>query len=240
MKFENTEVFNFKGAFRGMRNPLDSWNRADSEFMGLNYIKIGPKDLELAQRLISGGPEHRKFLRQIFVTVDITAPFYWWKEFDTYKVGTVSNSCSTMHKLTSYPITIENFELDDYEPNLIFEEGIDDSGDNAFEYSLPIKDIIGTEEDHYYYVETIIGFLESLRKKYLATKDKRYWKELVRWLPEGWLQKRTITMHYENLRSMWSQRHAHKLTEWHSFCKWVETLPYAQELILYELKSDND
>lgn len=240
MKFENTEVFNFKAAFRGMRNPLDSWNKSDSHFYGVDTVEIGSKDLDLAQRLIAGGPEHRKFLRQIFVTVDITAPFYWWKEFDTYKVGTVSNSCSTMHKLTSYPITIENFELDDYEPNLEFETGIDDTGDNTYEYCIPVKDVIGTEEDHFYFTETIIGFLESLRLKYLETKDKRYWKELVRWLPEGWLQKRTITMNYENLRSMWSQRHAHKLTEWHSFCKWVESLPYAEELILYELKSDNN
>ena len=294
MKIENTKVFNFEGAFRGMRNPLDSWNKSDSDFgmfkwdddgedpawaVALSYLSpeeqnaweyeadievekeiekyfdwlliqglhnttdyegcyayIGKKDLELAQRLIKAGPEHRKFLRQIFVSFDITAPFYWWKEFDTYKVGTVANSCSTMHKLASYPITIDSFELGDYDPKLIVETGIDDSGDNPYEYTIPMEDIIGTNEKEFYYAETFIGFLESLRKKYLETKDKRYWKELVRWLPEGYLQKRTITLNYENLRSMYSQRKNHKLSEWHYFCDWIKTsLPYAEELITYGL-----
>ncbi len=220
MKFENTEVFNFKGAFRGMRNPLDSWNRADSEFMGLNYIKIGPKDLELAQRLISGGSEHRKFLRQILVTVDITAPFYWWKEFDTYKVGTVSNSCSTMHKIYSTPITRESFEMDD----IYWLLNPEDNFDLAKIWDDDIKN------------------LEYLRQKYNETKDIRYWKELIRKLPESYLQKRTITMNYENLYAMCSkdQRRNHKLTEWRiSFINWVKTLPYAKELIfLDETKKD--
>ena len=281
MKIENTRVFNIEGAFRGMRNPLDSWSKSDSEF-GLfryeedlswavaekyypdadwrdsdnktdileaeteieenqewliengilnrnsdddvyEYAFIGPKDMDLAQRLIHSGPEHRKFLRQIIVSFDITAPFYWWKEFDTYKVGTVANSCSTMHKLTAYPIEIDSFEIGDFNPDLIFWN--DDSGDGD-PVDWEIRDEI---EDH-------IFFLEKLRQKYNETKDKRYWKELVRWLPEGWLQKRTVTLNYENLRSMWLQRHNHKLTEWHTFCSWIESLPYAEDLITYDLK----
>ena len=194
------------------------WDK-DNEHGTWTYI--GPNDMGLAQRLISAGPEHRKFLRQIMVSVDITAPFYWWKEFDTYKVGTVANSCSTMHKLASYPIDIDNFEIEDFNPDLIF--WTDDNGDSPVDYE--VKDHI---EDHMF-------FLEKLRQKYLETKDKRYWKELVRWLPEGWLQKRTVTMNYENLRSMRNQRAHHKLTEWNSFCDWVDSLPYAEDLITYGL-----
>ena len=180
---------------------------------------IGPRDMRLATQLIKAGPEHRKFLRQIFVTIDITAPLYWWKEFDTYKVATVANSTSTMHKLASKPITLDCFEIDDYEFNLIYHT--DDSGDsNPVDWS--VKDYI---EDHIY-------FLEKLRQKYLETNDKRYWKELVRWLPEGWLQTRTWTGNYETLRSMYHQRKNHKLTEWHQFCDFIETLPYAKEFIV--------
>jgi hypothetical protein len=167
---------------------------------------IGPRDMDLCRRLINGGSEHRKFLRQIMVSVDITAPLYWWKEFDTYKVGTTANSTSTMHKLASTPITLDCFETDDI---------------TWF-----------TDIDERLNPDTIITYCEALRLKYLETKDKRYWKELVRWLPNGWLQTRTITMNYENLRSMYHQREHHKLTEWHSFCDWVKTLPYAQEFII--------
>ena len=215
MKFEHTEVMNFAGALRGMRNPLASWHRGDSkiawEYGEMPHYEIGPNDMDLAKRLIAGGTEHRKFLRQILVSVDITAPLYWWKEFDTYKVGTTANSTSTMHKLASTPITLDCFETDDYDDN--------------FELS-----------EHYHFTDFInselIFALETLRQKYNETKDKRYWKELVRWLPNGWLQTRTITMNYENLRSMYHQREHHKLTEWHSFCDWVKSLPYAQELII--------
>ena len=273
MKFENTEVFNFEGAFRGMRNPLASWHRTDSSFgvaceheddyfaqevaclwaehelkdkefesedayddardalaekylewlykKGTRYMSsdhhyhanfIGPNDMGLAKRLIAGGTEHRKFLRQIMVSVDITAPLYWWKEFDTYKVGTTANSTSTMHKLASTPITLECFETDDYSKAAIDE----------VETELPTN-----------FVDHLISHLEDLRQMYNDTKDKRYWKELVRWLPNGWLQTRTITMNYENLRSMYHQREHHKLVEWSdAFCKWVESLPYAKELII--------
>lgn len=217
MKFEETEVFNFGGALRGMRNPMNSWDKGDSGYVPtdndpLNYrIVIGKNDLDLAQRLIKAGSEHRKFLRQIFVSVDITAPLYWWKEFDTYKVGTVANSTSTMHKLASTPITLECFEMQDFENCKID------------------MSILGFWNDY------LIPTLEQLRLKYNETKNKIYWKELIRLLPESWLQTRTVTMNYENVLNMYRQRKHHKLTEWSkSFCDWVKTLPYAKELICFE------
>lgn len=222
MKFENTEVFNFEGAMRGMRNPKNSWNKNDTYIDWEDNIHIGNNDMKLAQTLVKAGNEHRKFMRQIFVSVDITAPLYWWKEFDTYKIGTVANSTSTMHKLATTPITLDCFEIDDYDKNLsLADNPKDDDG---------LDNISTFEED-------IIYVLENIRQKYLETKDKRYWKELVRWLPESWLQKRTITINYENVRNMYFQRRNHKLTEWsESFIKWVESLPYAEELIMYEGK----
>lgn len=224
MKFEQTQVMNFEGALRGMRNPLASWHKSDSKYDWaygeVPAFVIGENDMGLAKRLIAGGTEHRKFLRQIMVSVDITAPLYWWKEFDTYKVGTTANSTSTMHKLASTPITKECFEMDDYENVEIETLYYGDTDEVAFDWH---------SND---FVDELIESLEQLRQKYNETKDKRYWKELVRWLPNGWLQTRTITMNYENLRSMYHQRKNHKLTEWHSFCDWVKTLPYAQELII--------
>ena len=234
MLFENTEVFNFEGAIRGMRNPKESWNKSDSGFCSVVYCNncrfngtnkceestpeldfvIGPKDLQLMQTLIKAGNEHRKFMRQIFVSVDITAPLYWWKEFDTYKVATVSNSCSTMHKLASTPITIDCFEMDD------------------FDY------FVGQNENDIGHIwEGLIYDLEYLRQKYNETKDKRYWKELIRLLPESWLQKRTITMNYENLLGICGkgQRRFHKLTEWSvNFIQWARNLPYAQDLLFID------
>ena len=214
MRFENTAVYNIYNAILGARNPMNSWDKSDSVFKGYNgkieNTSIGKNDLELMQKLIKAGSEHRKFLRQIFVSVDITAPLYWWKEFDTYKVGTVANSTSTMHKLASTPITIDCFEMGDFTPFI----------DN-FKIDLSWR--------------TVVSYLEQLRQKYNETKDKRYWKELIRLLPESWLQKRTITMNYENILNMYRQRKNHKLTEWSkSFCDWVKTLPYAEELICLE------
>ena len=192
MKFEKTQVFNFEGAFRGMRNPKNSWGKSDSEWKrsyDYNYDKdlkyvIGPNDMKLAKALIAGGPEHCKFLRQIFVSVDITAPLYWWKEMDTYKVGTTANSTSTMHKLTSKPITLDCFEIDDINSNLTY-YSIEDV------YGYPAENTIGMFSDF------MIEQLEFLRQKYIETKDKRYWKELVRWLPESWLQTRTLAANYD-------------------------------------------
>ena len=263
MEFKNTRTFNFEGALRGMRNPLNSWAKSDSSYglgdfddiaMSIDdviflynqekpmsdeeseellmhlyenirnyndndineYAVIGPKDMNLARRLIAGGSEHRKFLRQIFVSVDIAAPLYWWKEMDTYKVGTTANSTSTMHKLASTPITLDCFEVGDYDDSI------------ACGYVLGQKDTacVGV------FVDDFISFLEELRQKYLETNDKRYWKELVRWLPNGWLQTRTWTANYEVLRTIYHQRKGHKLTEWKAFCEWVESLPYAKEFII--------
>lgn len=231
MKFENIRVYNFENALRGMRNPLASWKKIDSEFgvrprvevpegavityeyeNGLcEYAKIGPNDMGLVKRLIAGGSEHRKFLRQIFVTVDITAPLYYFKEFDTYRIGVTENSTSTMHKLASTPITLDCFELGDYSPEL---DMIDD-------VPLGLR------------VDSFIDDLEQMRQKYLMTNDKRYWKELVRWLPNGWLQTRTVTMNYENLLSMYHQRRNHKLTEWSiDFINFIKSLPYASDFLI--------
>ena len=229
MKFENTKVYNFDGAIRGARNPMESWDRSDSyqtDFTddGKDGFVLGSNDLGLMQRLLKAsikeGNSHSKFMRQIMVCVDITAPMYWWSEFDTYKVGTVANSTSKMHKLASTPITMECFETGDYDKKLISK--LVDEGQKFFFSS--------SEEP-----PCIIDWLESLRQTYLKTKDKRYWKELVRWLPESWLQTRTVTMNYENVRNMYFQRRHHKLTEWsEQFVAWVESLPYAKELIIYE------
>lgn len=203
--FENTEVFNFNGAIRGMRNPLNSWDKSDSyyypdyEDQGLNarYV-VGENDQGLMKKLINSGSDHRKFMRQIFVCVDITAPLYWWKEFDTYKVGTVSNSCSTMHKIHSQKITEEDFSID---------EGM-----------------LG------YFVDTIIE-CERLREKYLETKDKKYWRALIQLLPSSYNQRRTITLTYENIYNMRKARRNHKLDEWSvGFMEWSDYLPYAAEL----------
>ena len=216
MKFENTEVWGFRHAIRGMRNPHESWEKSDSwvDMFG-KTCRIGKNDLCLMQSLIKAGSEHRKFLRQIFVSVDITAPLFWWKEADQYKVGTVSDSCSTMHKLASTPITMDCFEMDDFA----------DSEEESSDYNLYTKKIWSM----------LILHLEALRKEFIETKDKRYWKELIRLLPESWLQKRTITMSYENVLNMVRQRKNHKLTEWSkSFIDWARTLPYAQELIFLD------
>lgn len=231
MRFENTSVYNIYNAILGVRNPMNSWNKSDSVFNGFNgkieNTVIGKNDLELMQKLIKAGSEHRKFMRQIFVSVDITAPLYWWKEFDTYKVGTVSNSCSTMHKLANTPITKECFEMDDFEnmsPRMF--KCKDEYGDTYEENNLCNFVSLDLFWCH------LIDVLNDYRVHYNETKDKRYWKELIRLLPESWLQKRTITMSYENLLNMYHQRKNHKLTEWSkSFCDWVKNLPYAEELI---------
>ena len=229
MKFEHTKVCNLDGAVRGLRNPMQSWDRSDSyqsDFTddGKCGFVLGANDLELMQRLLKAsikeGSSHSKFMRQIMVCVDITAPLFWWKEADQYRVGVITNSESTMHKLASTPITMECFEIGDYNKGLI-SELVD--GEQKFLFS-------SSEEP-----PCIIDWLESLRQAYLKTKDRRYWKELVRWLPESWLQTRTVTLNYENVRNMYFQRRHHKLTEWsEQFVAWVESLPYAKELIMYE------
>lgn len=215
MKFENTKVYNIARAIYSARNPLESWAKSDSD---LEKDILGEKDLSLAKRLIKAGTEHRKFLRQIFISVDITAPLYFFKEFDTYKIGTTSNSTSTMHKLASTPITKECFEMGDY-------ECLDDLGDMKVDGHLVVF-----KSSSIYWKENI-KYMEAIRQKYIETKDKKYWKELIRVLPESWLQKRTITMNYENVLNMYLQRKNHKLTEWSvDFIQWAESLPYFKEL----------
>lgn len=241
IKFEHPEVWGWEHAIRGMRNPLNSWERSDSypavdcgkcgiiDREGICYPKehdctpykcyaIGDNDLSLMRRLIRAGSSHRKFLRQIFVSVDITAPLYWWKEYDTYKVGTVANSCSTMHKIHSKPIELSDFSIDDFE--------IPDA-------DIALKDCF----------INVVADCEMLRKAYLEALKKgqndlakQYWKGLIQLLPQSYNQKRTVTMTYENLLNMVSQRRGHKLDEWHDFCDWVFTLPYAEELLKEGLK----
>ena len=231
MRFKHTEVWGFDHAIRGARNPMNSWDKSDSGYTyypgdkqyDYDDFKIGPNDMTLLQRLIKAGPEHRKFMRQIMVSVDITAPMYWWSEFDTYKVGTVANSTSKMHKLATTPITLDCFETDDLDTD----------------FRLPLEE--GTVASMEQWLNAVIDGCESLRKKYLETKNKMYWKELIRWLPESWLQTRTVTMNYENLLGMCSkgQRRFHKLTEWRdSFIDWARQLPYAQELIFIDELED--
>ena len=219
MLFENSEAYNFEGALRGMRNPMNSWSKSDSGF-DYNTTVVGPKDLELAQKLILAGDEHAKFMRQIFVSVDITAPLYFWKEFDTYKIGTTANSTSTMHKLTAAPITKKMFEFDDDSDNIVVSQGKSING----EWELVFTD----------YIDDIINMCENLRLKYLETQDKSYWRALVQILPNAFLQTRTISFSYANLRNIYFQRRNHKLKEWHQFCNWIATLPYAKELITLE------
>lgn len=216
IKFENTEVFNFEGAIRGMRNPLNSWDQSDSDFgvdpayFGYPGPYIGPKDLDLARRLIKAGSDHRKFLRQIFVSVDITAPLYWWKEFDTYKVATVANSCSTMHKIHAKEIEVSDFSFEDFD----------------------LEDVGGVQLAVHDLFINVVADCEYLRKMYLETKDKKYWRALIQLLPESYNQKRTVTLNYETLRNIYGSRRNHKLDEWSvGFMDWIKSLPYAEELI---------
>ena len=217
IKIENIEVFNFEGAFRGLRNPMNSWNKSDSYIDALtNKYIVGENDLKLAQRMIGAGTDESKFMRQIFVSMDITAPLYWWKEADTYKIATVSNSCSTMHKITSSEITEENYSFDP-EPD----KPLTDLPTDDYVRILDIKN-------------RAVADVEWLRKKYNETKDKRYWRLLIQINPVGWLQKRTWTGNYQNLRNMYFARKNHKLIEWIQFCQIIEQLPYSKELICYK------
>jgi hypothetical protein len=199
IKIERTEVFNFENAMRGARNPLNSWGRMDSETKDGKFI-FGANDLDLAKRLCKSGSDHRKFIRQIFISTDITAPIYWWKEYDTYKVGTVANSTSTMHKIHNKP-----FEMGDF------------STDHMNEASLE-------------FMQKNIDFLESQRLKFVETKDKDYWYSIIQLLPESYNQMRTCTFSYENAVAMYNSRKNHKLAEWHTFCDWVADLPYFKDM----------
>ena len=215
LKLENTEVLGWEAAIRGMRNPMNSWEKSDShvrfgdvfccdcgckdmEPCGQNCIDIGPNDLDLMTRLRNAGTDHRKFMRMITVYVDLTAPLYWWKEFDTYKVGTVANSCSTMHKIAA-----KRFERDDFS-----HEHLMDGGN--------------------YILNSTIDMLNEYRAQYLETKDKKYWWQMIQLLPSSYNQRRTVMLNYEVLANIYKSRRNHKLDEWHTFCDWIEELPYSE------------
>ena len=204
IQLERSSVMNFENAVRGARNPMNSWDRGDSYYDETGQYILGPNDLSLAKRLRLAGPDHRKYIRQIFVSVDITAPLYWWKEYDTYKVHTVANSTSTMHKIHS-----KAFSLDDFSHDHLTEEGMA-------------------------ILERTISDLERIRLKFVEEKKREDWYTLIQLLPSSYNQMRTCTMNYENLINMYFSRKGHKLQEWHSFCDWIKTLPYAKELILAE------
>lgn len=208
IKIERSKVMNIDGAIRGARNPLNSWAKSDSYYDEKGEFILGKEDLAFGRRLVTSGTDHRKFIRQIFVTVDITAPLYWWKEYDTYKVGTVANSCSTMHKIHAKP-----FEADDF------------SHDRMSPEALACLD-------------SMIGFLETARLKYIETKDMAHWHDMIQLLPSSYNQMRTCTLNYENLINIYYARRHHKLAEWHTFCEWVETLPCAADWIIAGKKND--
>jgi hypothetical protein len=226
IKIENSNVYGWAAAIRGARNPMNSWDKMDSEWDGYGEAdgySVGDNDLRLLKNLAHAGPDHGKFLRFITVSFDITAPLYWWKEFDTYKVGTVANSCSTMHKIHANP-----FSLDDFSHEHLF-DGIDRiEGENDMEYY----------ENPTTCLDYVVRVLNYYRNKFNETKDKRYWWQMIQLLPTSYNQRRTVLLNYQVLKSMYHARKNHKLDEWHVFCDWIKILPYS-ELITGEDISDD-
>ena len=186
---------------QGLRNPMNSWDKSDSKYNDLDEYKMGANDLGLMKRLAMAGTDHRKFMRMMPVYVRITAPFYWWKEFDTYKVGTVANSCSTMHKIQA-----KEFTVDDFSTEHLISDG------NAM-------------------MKTTCDLLNQYREKYLKTKDKKYWWQMIQLLPSSYNQTRNVMMNYEVLANIYKSRKDHKLDEWQDFCKWIESIPYSELII---------
>ena len=256
LKIEETEVVGWKAAIRGMRNPMNSWEQSDSDYRPIlckrcdncmsyqleqwddceqceveqqtkahNGFMIGPNDLDLMTRLRNAGTDHRKFMRMITVYVDITAPLYWWKEFDTYKVGTVANSCSTMHKIAA-----KEFTIDDFSHEHLLSMVNNDAGDALFLNSANNLRVDGDD-----LLALVINVLNYYRGRYNKTKDKKYWWQMIQLLPSSYNQKRTVMLNYEVLANMYKSRRHHKLDEWHTFCDWIESLPYS-ELITGEKK----
>ena len=223
LKIENTEVVGWEAAIRGMRNPMNSWDKSDSRFSLLedcgdcthcnlrfdecNEQQIGPNDLDLMTRLRNAGTDHRKFMRMITVYLDVTAPLYWWKEFDTYKVGTVANSCSTMHKIADKEFTLEDFSIEH------------------------LNDDRSAEVSNLEWFEYLIIHLNRDRRKFIETKDKQYWWQMIQLLPSSYNQRRTVMLNYEVLANIYKSRRNHKLDEWHTFCDWIESLPYSELII---------
>ena len=241
LKIENTEVIGWEHAIRGMRNPKNSWEKSDSNWRYVapaqreNHILasysddsefwIGPNDADLMNRLRNAGTDHRKFMRMITVYLDITAPLYWWKEFDTYKVGTVANSCSTMHKIAAKEFTPEDFSHEH-----LLNMTNNDAGDALF-----LNDANNIRVDGDDLLGLTINVLNYYRGRYIKTKDKRYWWQLIQLLPSSYNQRRTVMLNYEVLANIYKSRRNHKLDEWHTFCDWIESLPYS-ELITGEKK----
>lgn len=238
INIEKTETYGWEAAIRGMRNPMNSWDKSDSypavdckacgkieregsckkedrDCSGFECYEIGPNDLDLMKRLVKSGTDHRKFMRMITVYCDIAAPLYWWKEFDTYKVGTVANSCSTMHKIADKEFTIDDFShehlasLNDDAPAIFIQDA---------EYPISPLGLLNAT----------IFMLNECRKKYLKTGDKSYWRQMIQLLPSSYNQKRTVMLNYEVLANMYKSRKSHKLDEWHDFCDWIKTLPYSE------------
>ena len=231
IKNEETKTFGWEAAIRGMRNPMNSWDKSDTHesssycpsldhWEGATedgfYLFVGDDDLDLMRRLCKAGSDHRKFMRMIVVYCDITAPLYWWKEFDTYKVGTVANSCSTMHKIHD-----KEFTIDDFSNEHILKE--------TFTGLVNPTDLLNG----------IVDALNQNRNLYLQTKDKKYWWQMIQLLPSSYNQKRTVMLNYEVLANMYKSRKSHKLDEWHDFCDWIKTLPYS-ELITGIEKNENE
>ena len=223
VKLEHTDVYGWEAAIRGMRNPMNSWDKSDSNFE-YPWLGVGEADLELMKRLAKGGTVHAKYRRMINVTVDITGPLYWWKEFDTYKVGTVANSCSTMHKIHAKEFTLEDFSHEHLFDGIIQVE----DPDNPMEF----------HENSTTCLEYVISVINYYRKKYIETKDKRYWWQMIQLLPSSYNQKRTVQLNYEVLVGIYRDRKNHKLDEWHTLCDWIKNLPHS-ELITMEEQNEN-
>ena len=244
LKIENTEVLGWEAAIRGARNPMNSWKKSDSVFYdadgdevdilgnlrssGEPYnedynFNIGPNDLDLMTRLRNAGTDHRKFMRMIAVYLDITAPLYWWKEFDTYKVGTVANSCSTMHKIHTKEFTLEDFSCEHLIGSPLVEE---EPGKPAL-LNMQAREML----------VILVNVLNAARFNYLKTNDKKYWWQMIQLLPSSYNQRRTVMLNYEVLANMYKSRRNHKLDEWHTFCDWIESLPYSE---LITGKEDQD
>lgn len=234
IKVENIEVWGWEHAIRGMRNPMNSWDKSDSkpgcavghpedcngdcgEWCSGYGLELGSNDLSLMQKLFNGGTEHRKYLRQIFVSLDITAPLYWWKEFDTYKVGTVANSCSTMHKIQAKEFTLDDFSC---EHLMDGEASLREANVPFDSYGYSIKDVLGIT----------IATLNYAREKFLETQDKAWWWQMIQLLPSSYNQRRTVTMSYENVFTILRQREGHKLDEWRNLCEILKGLPNVKEI----------
>ena len=235
LKIENFEVLGWEHAIRGMRNPMNSWEKSDSNFFddseghvcnicqgrgSMSLIEMGPNDYALMKNLRNAGTDHRKFMRMITVYLDITAPLYWWKEFDTYKVGTVANSCSTMHKIHAKEFTLEDFSCE----HLLEQKDVNLPDDSCCNWNWEGCGIIAPID----ILEETISMLNTARKMFLETNDKKYWWQMIQLLPTSYNQKRTVMLNYEVLANIYKSRRHHRLDEWHTLCDWIEELPYSE------------